>query len=159
MTETTMSFHIDVDAPKSAAWELLADFGRPHKYVSGIIDAHLTSTRSTGVGAVRHCDLPPMMMMKQYIVEEITQWDEGETLTYEITDTSSPLKNAHAVWRVTGDETGCRISFKAVYTPSGIMGWVMSGSGLLRREFKKQLCAGLADMKRILEGNTQLGMA
>ena len=30
MTENTVSMHTHIGAPKSAAWELLADFGRPH---------------------------------------------------------------------------------------------------------------------------------
>jgi hypothetical protein len=157
MTETTVSVHTHIGAPKSAAWELLADFGRPHKYVSGVLDAHLTSTKSTGVGTVRHCDLPPMMMMKQYIVEEVTHWDEGESFTYKITDASAPVKNCHVDWRVTGDETSCRISTKVVYTPSGVMGWMMSG--MLRHVFNKQLRAGLDDIKRALEAKPQLRAA
>ena len=43
-----------------------------------------------------------------------------------------------------------------VYTPSGVMGWMMSG--MLRHVFNKQLRAGLADIKRALEAKPQEGI-
>ena len=76
------------EASKDAAWALLADYGNPHNYISGIVDAYLTTEQTSGVGMTRHCDLPRMMMMKQHIVEDISAWDEGNSFTYIIIDTT-----------------------------------------------------------------------
>jgi hypothetical protein len=157
MTETTISAQIDIAVPKSAVWKLIADCGRPQIYTSGVLDAHVTSKNSTGVGAARHCDLPKIMGMKQYIVEEVTQWHEGESLSYDVLKTSAPIKNGSVVWRITGDEISSRISVTVVFKPAGVIGWMMSR--VLRRKFNENMTAIVGDMKRALETKPHLRAA
>ena len=113
---------VSVEAPKEAAWALLADYGNPHKYVGGIVDAYLTTERTSGVGMTRHCTLPRMMMMKQHIVEEISAWDEGKSFAYIVTDTTAPITDGILEWSVDGDDRRSVIKVRGSYRPKGLMG-------------------------------------
>ena len=99
-TEVSMKF----DAPKQRAWALIADYGHPHRYVGNVVDAHITKGPPNGIGATRHCDLPRDMMMRQYIVEEITEWNEGSSFVYKVVESSAPISEANVHWQVLGDE-------------------------------------------------------
>ncbi|MBL4900729.1 MAG: SRPBCC family protein [Colwellia sp.] len=140
---------IYLNTSKQEAWNVLADFGNAHKYFDGIIHSHLTGEASTGVGTSRHCELPPMMGMKQYIDEEITDWQEGNEFTYIVTNTAAPIKNGIARWSVEGDEQKSTILVEITYQPKGIIGFFMQK--MLQTEFNKQIMAGLNDIKRKLE--------
>ncbi len=140
---------VSVEAPKEAAWALLADYGNPHHYVSGIVSAHLTTEQASGVGTTRYCELPRLMMMKQYIVEEISAWDEGKSFTYIITDTTAPIADASVEWSVDGDDKRSVIRARVLYRPKGLMGRLMLP--ILRKQFANQMKTGLADIKRHLE--------
>ena len=140
---------IAIAAPKHAAWDLLADYGNVHKYVGGVVDAYLTTKQTAGVGMTRYCALPRMMMMKQYIVEEISAWDEGKSFTYLVTDTTAPIADGSLEWSVDGDDRRCVIRSRGTYRPKGLMGRLMRP--ILRKQFAKQIDSGLADMKRHLE--------
>lgn len=149
-----ISQSIDINAAKSAVWDVLADFGHPHRYVSGLVDSHLLSNAETGVGAIRHCELPKSMGMRQYIDEEITDWKEGEEYTYKVTDTTAPIRQAKATWKLTGNEKMARIEVKITYQVKGIMGHIMRGK--MRKEFNNQIVVGLNDIRRHLEGHAKM---
>lgn len=148
-----MSEMIDVSvaiaAPKEAAWAVLADYGNVHTYVRGILNAYLTTEQASGVGMTRYCALPRMMMMKQYIVEEITAWDEGRSFTYIITDAAAPITDAWVAWSVEGDDRRSKIRARVSYRPKGVMGRLMLP--MMRKQFPKQMNAALTDMKQHLE--------
>ncbi len=152
-----MSERVDVsvtaEASKAAAWALLADYGNPHNYIDGIVDAYLTTEQTSGVGMTRHCSLPRMMMMKQYIVEEISAWDVGKSFTYIVTDTTAPIADGVVEWSVDGDDRRSVIRARVSYRPKGLMGWLMLPK--LRKQFAHQMKTGLADIKRHLEGRAK----
>ncbi len=151
MKRTEMTLEIGIDAPRVKAWELLADFGSPHKYVNGVLDTRMKTVAPSGVGAVRHCDLQPMMRMRQYIVEEIIEWNEGDSYTYVVTDTAAPITDSQVRWSVSDSRTGCVIRVAVQYRPRfGLVGQLINP--FLKVQFRKQLSQGLADMKRALEG-------
>jgi uncharacterized membrane protein len=145
----TITLRIDIDAPKQAAWDLLADYANPHTYVCGITNAYAMSENERGVGAVRYCDLPPLMGMKQNIVEEVTEWVEGESLSYAVTRTTAPVTDGHLTWRVSGDDQRSAIEVDVTYRPKGVIGKLLRSK--LRKEFPKQMREALRDMKRVLE--------
>lgn len=142
---------VAVAASKEAAWAVLADYGNVHAYVRGILDAYLTTEQVSGVGMTRYCALPRMMMMKQYIVEEITAWDEGRSITYIITDAAAPITDASVAWSVEGDDRRSRIRARVSYRPKGLMGRLMAP--MMRKQFPKQMNAALADLKKHLEAH------
>ncbi len=124
---------VTIEASKDAAWALLADYGNPHKYVGGIVDAYLTTEQTSGVGMTRHCTLPRMMMMKQYIVEEISAWDEGKSFAYIVTDTTAPITDGILEWSVDGDDRRSVIKVRRSFAYSSDSNcspgtWTNSGS-------------------------------
>ncbi len=150
MKPTEMTFGIGIDASRTKAWELLADFGNPHKYVNGVLDTRMVSAAPNGVGAVRHCDLEPMMTIPQHIVEEIIEWNEGDSYTYIVTDTAAPITDGQVKWSVSDSKKGCVIQAAVQYRPRyGLLGRMINP--FLKAQFRKQLSQGLADMKRVLE--------
>ena len=149
MSKDSFEKSVDLAVPRSVAWAMLADYGNPHHYAPSIVDAHVTNDIATGVGAVRHCDLPRMMGMKQHIVEEIDVWEEGVALGYVITDASAPIQNGRADWRVEGDASSSRIVVRITYEPKGLMGTMMAG--MMKKEFRTQMDESLAQIKSSLE--------
>ena len=150
-----MSEKIDVSiavaAPKDAAWAILADYGNVHNYVGGVVDSYLTTEQTDGIGMTRYCALPRKMMMKQYIVEEISAWDEGKSFRYIVTDTTAPIADGSVEWSVDGDEKRSVIRARVSYRPKGLIGWLMLPK--LRKQFAEVMNAGLADLKRHLEAS------
>ena len=145
---------VTLNTSKKEAWKVLADFGNAHKYFEGIENAYLMTEQQTGVGTIRHCDLPSMMGMKQFIDEEITDWLEGEEFTYIVTNTAAPIKDGIARWRVEGDDIQSTIHVDIRYQPKGLLGYLMKGK--LQTEFNKQIQAGLNDIKILLESRRKL---
>ena len=76
----TVKQSIVLNTSKHQAWQVLADFGNAHKYFKGIVNSYLTSETESGIGTIRHCDLPSMMGMKQFIDEEISIDGTGHVL-------------------------------------------------------------------------------
>lgn len=150
----TVKHSILINTSINDAWAAVADFGNAHKYFKGIVNSYLTSEAATGVGTVRHCDLPSMMGMKQFIDEEITDWKEGEEFTYVVTKTAAPIRDGIATWRVSGDAKQSTIHVDIRYQPKGIMGFILKGK--LRKEFNKQIAAGLEDIKALLEARERV---
>ncbi len=149
----TVKQSIALNTSKHEAWRVLADFGNADKYFKGIVNSYLTSETKTGIGTIRHCDLPSMMGMKQFIDEEITDWKDGEEFTYVVTKTAAPIKNGTATWRVRGDGRQSTIFVDIRYQPKGLMGYMMKSK--LNKEFNKQIATGLQDIKDLLEVQQQ----
>lgn len=140
---------IAVNAPKQSAWLLLADYGGVEKYAEGVLNSYLTTERDSGIGCTRHCELPKIMMMNQYIVEEIIDWIDGESFTYAVTDTNSPIKDGKVRWWVTGDDQQSKVNVDVSYQPKGVMGALMKP--VLKRVFPRQIDRALHDIKSYLE--------
>ena len=87
--------------------------------------------------------------MNQYIVEEIIDWIDGESLTYAVTDTNSPIKDGKVRWWVTGDDQQSKVNVDVSYQPKGFMGALMKP--VLKRVFPKQIDGALHDIKNYLE--------
>ncbi|OUR79162.1 hypothetical protein A9Q83_04800 [Alphaproteobacteria bacterium 46_93_T64] len=145
---------VTLNTSKEEAWKVLADFGNAHKYFKGIQNAYLMTEQQSGVGTIRHCDLPSMMGMKQFIDEEITDWVEGEEFTYIVTNTAAPIKDGIARWRVEGDALHATIHVDIRYQAKGLMGHMMRS--MLRKEFNKQIAVGLNDIKELLESRGKI---
>ena len=149
----TVNKSITLNVSKLDAWTVIAHFGNAHKYFKSIIHSRSINKLNAGVGAIRHCDLPSMMGMKQYIDEEITDWKEGEEFTYKVTSTAAPIKNGIARWLVCGDNNQSKITVDITYQPSGILGNLMKSK--LSKEFNKQISEGLKDIKTWIEVSPQ----
>ena len=70
----------DIPAPRSAVWEILADFPNISRWNTGVKVSFATSDAVGGVGARRHCDLAPIGELE----ETIQEWVPEERLVVAI---------------------------------------------------------------------------
>lgn len=152
-----IDLEITINAPKQATWEVISDYGNISKYIHGVVSSHITTEKEKGVGSTRHCDFPNMMMMKQYIVEEITDWKEGESFSYKVLKSTAPVMGGNVDWWISGDDTQSTIHVKIRYQTKGLMGRLMAN--MVRNQFAEQLNQGLVDIKEHLEKEHQMAAA
>ena len=86
------SFTTDVTtfAPVEDVWQVLGDIGRIADWNPGIQESYKTSEDNSGLGATRFCDLGG----KNYLNEEVVQWEDCRKLTMRIVDSNLPFKRA-----------------------------------------------------------------
>ena len=132
---TKLSYAIDVNTAKTTAWKILADFANLN-WTQTVKDVHYISEKQSGVGTVRHCNLND----GGYLVERITQWDEGSGYVYIIDDARDPVStDSYATWRISGDEHRCKVTFEVNYRLKyGILGIVMNVL-MAKSKFSKQI--------------------
>lgn len=87
---SNFSTDIKIDAPAKAVWDALADIGSIYRWNPGVVESHATTEETTGLGACRYCDLGG----KNYLDEQVVQWQPSEKLTMRITGTNMPFKTA-----------------------------------------------------------------
>jgi len=112
-----------IAAPASAVWAAVADIGGVHKWHPKVRQSPLLSVASEGPGAKRRCDFYDGTS----VVEEVTDWVEGQSITLELSDMSMPLNKAVATIQL--NPTGAsstEIAFEMEYSVKyGPMGWLM----------------------------------
>ena len=115
-----------VNAPASAVWESLDDYGNIADWNANLAASRvLPGSASTGLGARRQCDLKADG--SQYLRETITQYVPGSKLGLVIDDTTMPMKNASCLFEVRSkganrSEIVFTMDFKP---PMGPIGWLM----------------------------------
>jgi hypothetical protein len=65
---------IDINAPATVTWRVIADFGNVYRINPLVYSSHLTSEWSQGEETTRHCDLT---VIGASVEERITDWQEG----------------------------------------------------------------------------------
>ncbi len=146
MQPTTISTERLFDAPAGEVWSVLAhDFGRPDRWASGINDARLVGPQSHGEGTVRRCELD----RGKYMVEEVSEWNDGRSISYKVTDTNMPVKSGEVTWTVS-PQSGGRTSVRVETTyqlKHGVAGAVMNRL-VARRQFLRQFDDTLVGLER-----------
>jgi len=90
---------IEIQAPVEQVWEILSDVGTISRWNPGIVDSYNTSDEIGGLGATRYCDLGG----KNYLNEEVVDWERCERLTMRIVGTNMPFKRADIHFTLHGD--------------------------------------------------------
>jgi hypothetical protein len=144
---TKISYEIEINAPKTAAWNVLADYANLD-WTETVKDAQLLNEKTEGVGMVRNCDLAS----GGFIIERVTDWKEGSEMTYVIDDASDPVTpGSYAIWSVSGDQNRSKISFEVHYKLKyGILGNAMNVM-MAKRKFSKQIIGFMGELKMHLE--------
>lgn len=147
---TKIFYEVEVDASKDRAWEVLADFANL-SWTETVTNAHYINDKQAEVGAARHCDLPD----DAYIVERITQWEEGRKLAYVIDDASDPITtDSYVIWRVTGDNNSSKVSFEAQYELKyGLIGDLMNVL-MVKDRFSSQITHFMGEYKTYVESQS-----
>ena len=116
------STDIDIQAPIEEVWSVLADVGSISLWNTGNVDSFNTSDVTRGVGATRHCDLGG----KNYLAEEVVDWEHCERLTMRITGTNLPFKRADIHFELTGNNGTTNVIVSPDYELKyGVLGRVM----------------------------------
>ncbi len=117
-------FTIDVTiyAPVEDVWQVLGDIGRIADWNPGIRESYATSEVNSGLGATRFCDLGD----KNYLNNEVVQWEDCRKLTMRIVDSNLPFKRADIHFTLQGENGHTQVAVSPEYELKyGVLGSLM----------------------------------
>ena len=138
--ENTVRFNV----PAKKVWEVLNDFGGIEKFSPTVESSPIVNGKDSGLGAKRHCTFYD----GSSVVEEIVEYQEGQSITIALSEYSMPLKSAIAnmkVASVDANTSDLTMSMDFV-VKGGPFGWLM-GFFMMRSMMKgifKKVLYGLA---------------
>ncbi|MGR3316865.1 MAG: SRPBCC family protein [Candidatus Anammoxibacter sp.] len=126
---------LNAKAPVDRVWEVISNYGDVHLYHPMVKSAPILSANDKGVGAKRRCEFYD----KSSLVEEVTNWDEGRSISFVLSEMSSmPLKKANATIKVEPvDSKTSLVSINMNFVVKwGPLGWMM-GKLMMKPMMKK----------------------
>lgn len=122
MSQLTVQRTINANCGK--VWAAIADFGGIHRFHPGVESSPIINGQSSGKGAQRTCK----MYNGINVTEEIVEFEEGESMTVDVTKGPIPVKEMRAVFRVFEvDEGVTRVTIEMSYRPRlGPIGYLMN---------------------------------
>ena len=126
---------LNTKASVDRVWEVISNYGDVHLYHPKVKSAPILSQNAKGLGAKRRCEFYD----KSSIVEEVTNWDEGRSISVVLTEMSSmPLKKADATIKVEPvDSKTSLVSIDMNFAVKwGPIGWMM-GKLMMKPMIKK----------------------
>lgn len=135
---------LKVKVPKQKIWQVMQDFSSVEKFAATIKSSPIVSDVKSGVGAKRLCTFND----GSSLVEEITDFQEGQGFKMTLSEFSLPLKSMQAEMKVSEiDEDYSEIYMSSDFVvKGGPLGWLM-GQFLMRPMMKgvfKKVMSGLA---------------
>lgn len=117
----------EIDAPKTAIWRVLDDFGGVAEFNPAVNSATIVAGPDTGKGATRECVLDD----GGRITETIVEYEPGSAFTIEFADLGKMdalVKEFVTEWSVAGvDDSRSTVTLEGRYMPKyGPVGWVMA---------------------------------
>ena len=138
---------IGISAPVASVWEVLADIGSIADWNPGVVRSYVTGDRAGDVGAARHCDLGG----KNYLDEEVVEWEEGRLLTMRVVGSNMPFKTADIRFTLWAESDGTAVTVAPEYSlKGGILGRLMDGL-VVRRMYIRGMEALLSGLKAHVE--------
>ena len=119
----TVSKTLRLAVPAEKAWAIISDYGAIHKYHPGVERSPILNGIERGVGAIRRCEFYD----GSSVVEKVISWQDGRSLTVELSGMSMPLKQAQAQLQVRQAGKGTSdVTITMDFTPKfGPLGWLM----------------------------------
>ncbi len=138
---------IKINAPIKQVWEALGDIGSISRWNPGVVRSHVTTDQATGVGAGRYCDLGG----KNYLDEEVVQWEPGKALTMRVIRTNLPFQTADIRFRLQPEHNGTVVTVSPEYTLKfGLAGRILDVL-FVRHTYKRGMTALLRGLKAHIE--------
>ena len=145
---SSFATEIKIDAPVDVVWEVLADYGAIYRWNPGVVASHVTTEEGTGVGACRHCDLGG----RNYLDEEVIEWENSQRLTVRIVGTNLPFKSADIRFTLRPESGGTVVTVAPLYELKfGLLGKLLDRL-YVHRTYEKGMKALLAGLKDYVEG-------
>ncbi len=140
---------IGINAPVASVWEVLADIGNISEWNPGVVRSYVTGDRAGEVGAARHCDLGG----KNYLDEEVIEWDEGRLLTIRVVGSNMPFKTADIRFTLSGEGDGTTVTVAPEYSLKGSIVGVLMDTLVVRRMYVRGMESLLSGLKEHVEAN------
>jgi len=102
---------IRIDAPIKTVWAALADIGKIAEWNPGVKESHQTTVGDVANGAGRRCELGG----KNYLNEEVVEFDSPSRITFRITDTNMPFKTADIRFNLKAADVGTEVTVSPLY--------------------------------------------
>ena len=138
---------IEIKAPVASVWEVLADIGSIADWNPGVVRSYVTGDRAGEVGAARHCDLGG----KNYLDEEVVEWDEGRLLTMRVVGSNMPMKTADIRFTLSAEGDGTAVTVAPDYSLKGGMLGVLMDTLVVRRMYIRGMESLLSGLKEHVE--------
>ena len=136
-----------INAPVGAVWRVLADIGSISAWNPGVVSSSVTTSEGEGMGAGRHCDLGG----KNYLDEEVVEWDPGQRLTMRIVGTNLPFERADIRFSLQQQGTSTTVRVSPDYDLKfGGLGKLLDLL-IVRRTYRRGMEALLAGLKKHVE--------
>ncbi|MEN8143913.1 MAG: SRPBCC family protein [Gemmatimonadota bacterium] len=138
-----------IEAPPPRVWSALADIGDIHRWNPGVRASHATTEQAGGLGARRHCKVGG----RNYLDEEVVEWEDGSRLTMRVIGTNLPFKTADIRFRLDGNGDATTVTVSPEYELKfGPLGRLMDRM-MVRSQYEKGMRTMLAGLKREVEGS------
>ena len=138
---------IEIKAPVASVWEVLADIGSIADWNPGVVKSYVTGDRAGEVGAARHCNLGG----KNYLDEEVVEWDEGRLLTMRVVGSNMPFKTADIRFTLSPEGEGTSVTVAPEYSLKGSIVGVLMDTLVVRRMYIRGMESLLSGLKEHVE--------
>ena len=144
---TTISHDIQIEAPRSDVWGILANLETLQHYDREVVRSFYVSDVREGVGATRQCDLPDGTHVKETVVS----WREGEGYALEVDEDGSDYPTTDMRVEFTLDEAaeGTRVGITYQYALKP--GMPAEAGEEMRQGFQELVTGLLAGLKKYVE--------
>jgi len=110
---TTVTRTALIEAGPDQVWAVLADFGSISTWADFVDHSSLLTDQAEGIGMTRR-----IQTGRTTVVETVTAWEPGVTLSYEITGLPPVIKSVTNTWRL-GASGGATMAWVATEVAAG----------------------------------------
>ena len=143
----------NIDAPAESAWKAISELDGIDKWHPEVKKSILETEKSHGVGASRKCDFYSGMSL----VETVTHWNEGKSVTLELSQMNMPLKQAFVTLAVSPNGRQSKVTISMDLQPKyGPLGWMM-GQVMMKPMMKKLFKSAIDGLEKHLATGSLIG--
>ena len=147
MNKARLSHPFSASAEK--VWDSLADIGNIYVWNPGVVHSEQTTPGDVGMGACRRCNVGG----KNYLIEEVVDFERPYKLTMRITETNLPFKTADIRFWIEPQRNETLVTVSPTYQlkfgPLGrFLDWVM-----VRSQYRKGMRNLLRGLKEYVESS------
>jgi len=145
-----LSATMETSSSPQDVWRVLGDFDEVEVWAPALTDAFRTTGPDIDIGSRRTVRYRYVLTMEQVV----TEWTEGESLTYAVFRAPWPLRNFVERWTVAPTSTGALVRAQVTYELRfGVLGrfvdWVFT-----RHVLQFEMRQGQLGLKRAVEGGS-----
>jgi hypothetical protein len=144
---TIITHHLEAACPPERLWSVLSALTAVERYNPAVAAARIVGASSSGVGAMRECDLLP----KGRVTEKVIVWEELRALGIEVAKSDWPITHMRWVTRVAPRGAGSTVDQRLEYGMKyGLAGRLLDAL-VMRRMIARSVGRALAGLIREAE--------